>query len=101
MGEALAHETSTETVKKPSNTRRGLDDFEKAAKKTRLFRTLGTKRVNSAMKRIALIGNLSNKSSYAYSDGDIKKLVSTLRNAIDRMEARFTPSSKDTDSFSF
>ena len=77
------------------------DTAIKQAKKATLFRKLGTKRVNGALKRIGLIGNLSNKSSYAYSDGDIKKLVGTLRNAIDRMEARFTPSSKDTDSFSF
>ena len=36
----------------------------------------------------------------AYTDGDVAKLVGTLRNAVDRLEARFTPSSKDAD-FSF
>ena len=99
MGEALALETSTETVKKPGNAKpvTSIETMKKAAK----FRTIGAKRVNQALKTIGRIGNLSNRSSYAYGDGDIKKLVDTLRKAIDRMEARFTPSSKDTDSFSF
>jgi hypothetical protein len=65
-------------------------------KKSAKFRTIGTKRVNSALKRIALIGNLSSRQSYAYTDTDIKKLTGSLRTAIDRMEARFTPSAKDT-----
>src|SRR5438552_872869 len=101
MSEVLtrADETSMDTsVKKAANSKpSSIEVMKKAAK----FRTIGTKRVNSALKRIALIGNLSSRASYAYSDGDIKKLTATLRTAIDRMEARFTPSSKDTDSFSF
>jgi hypothetical protein len=79
-----------------SNGKTSLDGMKKSAK----FRTLGVKRVNSALKRIALIGNLSSRQSYAYTDGDVKKLVGTLRTAIDRMEARFTPSAKESD-FSF
>ena|ERR1700726_4205735 len=98
MSEVLDRtETSTETVRKPVNAKPAPSiDFKKAAK----FRSIGTKRVNTALKRIAMIGHLSNRSSYAYTDGDIKKLVSTLRTAIDRMEARFTPSAKESE-FSF
>lgn len=95
MGEAHTDETSTETVRKPrGNTQPAstVDFMKKSAK----FRTIGTKRVNSALKRIALIGNLSSRQSYAYTDTDIKKLTGSLRTAIDRMEARFTPSAKDT-----
>jgi hypothetical protein len=69
--------------------------------KAGLFRALGSKRVSSALKRIALIGNLSNRQAYTYSDVDTKKLFDTLRKAIDRCEARFTPKAKDTDSFEF
>ena len=47
--------------------------------KAALFRKLGVFRVNSALKRIAMIGNLSNRSLYTYSDGDTKKLFDTLR----------------------
>ena len=59
----------------------------KAAK----FRAIGIKRVNRAIKLISLIGNLSNRSSYAYSEADIRKLVDALRNALDRLESRFAP----------
>jgi hypothetical protein len=98
MSEVHTHdETSTKPVRiKAGNSTTGSIDHKKSAK----FRSIGTKRVNSALKRIALIGNLSNRSSYAYTDADIKKLVSTLRTAIDRMEARFTPSAKESE-FSF
>ena len=53
------------------------------------FVELAEKRVNRALKDIRLIGNLSNKSNYSYTDQDVKKIVSALRNALDEMQSRF------------
>ena len=53
------------------------------------FVELAEKRVNRALKDIRLIGNLSNKSNYSYTDQDVKKIVSALRKALDEMQSRF------------
>ena len=53
------------------------------------FVELAEKRVNRAIKDISLIGNLSNKSNYSYTDPDVKKITSALRKAVDEMKARF------------
>jgi hypothetical protein len=53
------------------------------------FVELAQKRVNRALKDIALIGNLSNRSNYSYTDQDVKKILAALRKAVDDMKARF------------
>jgi hypothetical protein len=65
------------------------------------FRTLGAKRINNALKAVSLIGNLSNRSVYEYSDSDIKKMISALRTAVDKVEARFVSTPKSNGGFSF
>jgi hypothetical protein len=53
------------------------------------FVELAEKRVSKALKDIKLIGNLSNKSNYEYSDQDAKRIYSVLRKSVDEMKARF------------
>lgn len=53
------------------------------------FRRLATMRTNNALKYIRLIGNLSNKSNYAYSLTDTKKIFDALREALNETEKRF------------
>ena len=53
------------------------------------FVELAEKRVTKTLKDIRLIGNLSNKSNYAYTDSDVKKIHSTLKRALDDMKLRF------------
>ena len=53
------------------------------------FVELAEKRVNKAIKSIDLIGNLSNRSNYSYTDQDAKKIVSALKKSLDEMKARF------------
>lgn len=53
------------------------------------FIDLAEKRVNRALKDIQLIGNLSNKSNYAYTDEDAQKIHRALRKAIDEMKTKF------------
>jgi hypothetical protein len=53
------------------------------------FVELAEKRVNKAIKDINLIGNLSNRSNYSYTDRDVRKISSALKKAVDEMKARF------------
>ena len=53
------------------------------------FVELAEKRVNRAIKDIRLIGNLSNRSNYYYSDTDSKKIIKALRDAVDEVRAKF------------
>jgi hypothetical protein len=71
-----------------------------AIEKAHKFRSIGVKRVNHCLKVLGLIGNLSNRSAYIYSDNDVRKLIDTLRKAVDRLEMRFTRSS-DNGGFTF
>jgi hypothetical protein len=50
---------------------------------------LGGRRIIKTLKDISLIGNLSNRSNYSYTEQDVKKIVSALRKAVDDMKARF------------
>jgi hypothetical protein len=53
------------------------------------FVVLAEKRVRRALKDIKLIGNLSNRSNYSYTDEDVKKIHRALQNAVNEVKARF------------
>jgi galactokinase len=54
------------------------------------FVELANNRVNRTLKDIKLIGNLSNRSAYDYTDEDVRKIVRSLQREIDSMRARFS-----------
>ena len=56
------------------------------------FVELAQKRVSRVVKDIRLIGNLSNRTNYSYADDDVKKIVSTLKSEISRLQKRFETS---------
>lgn len=58
---------------------------DKRAKFVRLVEA----RVTRAMKDIQLIGNLSNRSAYAYTDDDVRKVFRALQKELDVAKARF------------
>ena len=58
---------------------------EKKAK----FRELAEKRVNSALKNIQFIGNLSNTRAYEYDDEEVKKIFKTLKEELNIAESKF------------
>lgn len=47
------------------------------------FKELAIKRVNNAIKYIRLIGNLSNKSNYQYTDEQVKRIFQELNTEVD------------------
>lgn len=54
------------------------------------FVRLAEARVNRALREIRLIGNLSNRSAYAYSDTDIRAIFKSLQRELDTAKTRFT-----------
>lgn len=53
------------------------------------FRELAEKRTNKALEAVRLIGNLSNRQTYAYEDAEVRKIVKALRDAVSDVEVRF------------
>jgi len=53
------------------------------------FVVLAEKRVTRAIRHIRLVGNLSNRSNYKYTDDDARQIYRALREALDEMKARF------------
>lgn len=61
------------------------------------FIRLAENRVNSTIKEINLIGNLSNKSNYDYTKDDVDKIIKTLKKSVSDLESKF--SSKNRSEF--
>ena len=56
------------------------------------FVRLATKRVNSALKCIQLIGNLSNRGNYDYQEKDVEKIFAALSAELKNCRERFQAS---------
>jgi hypothetical protein len=54
------------------------------------FVDLAEKRVSKALKDIELIGNLSNRAVYEYSDKDVKQIFVALNRVITEARAKFS-----------
>ena len=68
------------------------------SKKEKFYR-LGSSRMNAALEKIRLLENLSSKNNYEYTENDVKKMISALRQAVDSVEKAFK--NKDTSSKPF
>lgn len=66
-------------------------------KKRAKFIELGQKRVVSAIKAIRLIGNLSNKSNYSYSQKDADKIIRALEDELKLLKRRFQSDSRGSE----
>lgn len=60
------------------------------------FVELAESRVNRSIKDIHLIGNLSNRGNYDYTDKDVKKICSALNKALNDMKKRFETTESET-----
>ena len=61
------------------------------------FVELATNRVNRAIKELRLIGNLSNRSAYEYTEDDARKIAKVLQRELDLMKLRFSGEAKGAD----
>ena len=57
--------------------------------KMQRFEELGEKRMLEVIKKIRLIGNLSNKNNYEYTEKHVKKIIASLQNEINVLENKF------------
>lgn len=53
------------------------------------FILLAEARVTKAIKALRLVGNLSNKSNYKYTDEDAKKIIKALEGELKQLKSRF------------
>jgi len=54
------------------------------------FVRLANSRVNKAIRTIRVIGNLSNRSNYSYTDDDIEKIFRALQEELKACRQRFS-----------
>lgn len=62
--------------------------------KNERFKRLAKQRGDRALKDIQLLGNLSNRNNYEYSDQDIRKIFSALEEELRSTKARFGSNKK-------
>jgi hypothetical protein len=62
------------------------------------FVRLATSRVNKAIKAIQVIGNLSNRSNYSYTDSDVDKMFRALMSEVKACRLRFSSEKSDDKS---
>jgi uncharacterized small protein (DUF1192 family) len=60
------------------------------------FIRLAEGRVTRAIESIRVIGNLSNRSNYEYSEEEVKKIISVLQSEINDLKSQFAPKGKKT-----
>lgn len=70
--------------------------MEKSRKAREKFIELAEKRVSRAIKDIRLIGNLSNRSNYSYTQEDVRKIIGALKGEVDALKARFDATGSDS-----
>lgn len=57
--------------------------------KKQKFVKLAENRTANAMRAIRVIGNLSNRSHYEFSDADVRKIVTALSGEVEALKRRF------------
>ena len=46
-------------------------------------------RVSKTLKQVAMVGNLSDKAKYDYTEKEVKQIYDALKGSLDQMKARF------------
>ena len=75
------------------------DDATRRSKDRATFVRLANKRVPNAVKAIELVGNLSTRTNYHYTDADAKAVIKALKSAVAECEARFGGKVADAGGF--
>ena len=69
--------------------------------KKQKFERLANTRINKILKQLDLIGNLSNKSVYEYSDNEANQIIAVLDKKVRELKVKFlyTPTDKQFKQF--
>jgi hypothetical protein len=54
------------------------------------FKRIASKRTNDIIRKIRILGNCSNRSSYDYTEEEVNKIFSAINKEIKSANARFT-----------
>ncbi|MFM9281357.1 hypothetical protein [Paenibacillus jiagnxiensis] len=66
------------------------------------FERLAEKRVSEAIKKIRLIGNLSNRRNYDYTESHVRQIIEALETELKNMKSKFRSEEASEDvAFSF
>ena len=77
------------------------DDTENSSNEKRQnFQRLAEARITKILKSISVLGNLSNRSSYEYSDEQVEEMFSAIEKVLAEIRRKFTSKKKETK-FSF
>ena len=60
------------------------------SRKREKFVELAEARANKALKDLQLIGNLSNRAAYEFTEADVRKIFGALQKGLDAAKARFS-----------
>jgi len=55
------------------------------------FKRIATLRTNTVLDKIRILGNLSNKKMYSYSEEDIDRIFSAINKRLKEVRAKFNP----------
>jgi hypothetical protein len=70
--------------------------------KAQRFERLAQRRVTEVVKKMRLVGNLSNKHNYIYTEDHVKQILEALEAEMRQVRARFRQEiSSQTQTFSF
>ena len=61
----------------------------KTSVKRAKFLELAQKRMTNALHDIRLVGNLSNRTAYEYSEKDVQKMIKALEDGVSDLKKRF------------
>lgn len=54
------------------------------------FKRLATQRTNVVLEKLRILGNLSNRANYSYTDDQVQKIFYTIDAQLKAAKARFT-----------
>lgn len=66
--------------------------------KRKKFVKLAEARVTRAITQIRLVGNLSNRSAYEFTDDDVRKIFATIQRELNTAKSRFGGEGSSRDS---
>ena len=73
--------------------------MENAETKEEKFKRLAELRVNGALDKIRLLGQLSNRGNYDYTDEQVETIFKALHKSLTETKIKFRESSKDKKRF--
>jgi hypothetical protein len=71
------------------------------SEKMEKFERLAEKRMVDVIKKIRLIGNLSNRNNYEYTDEHVEHIISTLERELKELKRKFMDENKAKEEITF